>query len=113
MEEYLDLVFSHPDRYTRDAARYLKGCFDFFGYEDVPRPWGAVRRWKLFDLAFADGRSGQRRSDHLVGHEAIQGEFYRILSNFVREGRPNRLVLLHGPNGSAKSTFAHALMSAL
>jgi predicted Ser/Thr protein kinase len=31
----------------------------------------------------------------------------------VREGRPNRLVLLHGPNGSSKSTMAACIMSAL
>jgi hypothetical protein len=41
----------------------------------------------------------------LIGQEHVQEEIYRALSNFVREGRPNRLVLLHGPNGSAKSTI--------
>jgi predicted Ser/Thr protein kinase len=40
-------------------------------------------------------------------------DLYRILSNFVREGRANRLPLLHGPNGSAKSTVARCLMLAL
>lgn len=112
-EEYLDLVAEHPQRHTRDAARYLKGCFDHFGSYDVEAPWGGVRRHRLFDLELADGREGARRSDHLVGHETIQNEFYRVLSNFVREGRANRLILLHGPNGSAKTTFANAIMAAL
>lgn len=112
-EEYLELVVAHPERHTRDAARYLKGCFDHLGTYEIERPWGSVRRFRLFDLPFTDGRGATRRSDHLVGHEAIQEEFYRILSNFGREGRPNRLILLHGPNGSAKTTFAHAIMIAL
>ena len=112
-EEYLDLVLEHPDRHTRDAARYLLGCFNHYGSEIVERPWGHVRRFKLFDLPFHDGKDRRRRSDHLVGHERIQVQFYRALSAFVREGRANRLVLLHGPNGSAKSTFANAMMIAL
>lgn len=112
-EEYLDLVVEHPRRHTRDAARYLKDCFEHYGQYEVERPWGTVRRFRLFDLPFADGAGGPRRSDHLVGHEGIQNEFYRILANFEREGRANRLILLHGPNGSAKTTFTHAIMTAL
>jgi predicted Ser/Thr protein kinase len=49
----------------------------------------------------------------LIGQEHVQEEVYRTLSNFVREGRPNRLILLHGPNGSAKSTIAACIMSGL
>jgi serine protein kinase len=49
----------------------------------------------------------------LVGQEHVQEDIYRALSNFVREGRPNRLVLLHGPNGSAKSTIAQCMMASL
>src|SRR5262249_44360396 len=29
--------------------------------------------------------------------------------SFVQDGRPNKLILLHGPNGSAKSTFIRCL----
>ncbi|MCK6590650.1 MAG: serine protein kinase PrkA, partial [Polyangiaceae bacterium] len=38
---------------------------------------------------------------------------YRVLSNFVQEGRANRLILMHGPNGSAKSTLAACILRAL
>lgn len=113
--EYLELFASHPWRHSRDASRYLRDCFDFYGTYEVERPWGAVRRFRMFDLPFEDspGGEGNRRSDHLVGHEGIQAAVYRVLDNFVREGRANRLVLLHGPNGSAKSTFTHCWMRAL
>jgi predicted Ser/Thr protein kinase len=43
----------------------------------------------------------------------VQNRVYRLLGNFVREGRVNKLILLHGPNGSAKSTFVSNLMRAL
>ena len=43
----------------------------------------------------------------------MQGAVYRLVSNFAREGRTNRLILLHGPNGSAKSTLVACLQRAL
>ena len=56
---------------------------------------------------------GIRRLSAIADNAGDQEEIYRALSNFVREGRPNRLVLLHGPNGSAKSTIAQCMMAAL
>src|SRR5258705_7068711 len=43
----------------------------------------------------------------------VQNQTYRILRTFVQDGRPNKLILLHGPNGSAKSTFIRCLGRAL
>jgi predicted Ser/Thr protein kinase len=90
---------------------------DFFGSYQVERPTGNLKRWKLFDLEFGLHNGGHqaelRLRDRLAGHEAGQEAFYRILDGFEREGRANRLVLLHGPNGSAKSTFAACLMRGL
>jgi predicted Ser/Thr protein kinase len=115
--EYLDLVQENPRRYTRDSGRYLKDCMDFFGSYEVGRPSGSHKRWKLFDLEFGQHNGGHqaelRLRDRLAGQEAAQEAFYRILDGFEREGRANRLVLLHGPNGSAKSTFAACLMRGL
>ena len=115
--EYLDLVQDNPRGHTRDAARYLKDCMDFFGSYEVERPAGHLKRWKLFDLEFGLEDSGHqaelRLRDRLAGNEAAQEAFYRILDGFEREGRANRLVLLHGPNGSAKSTFTACLMRGL
>ena len=115
MDEYLTLVQQNPQRHTRDAAAYLKDCFDHYGSEEVSRPWGKARRWKIFDLDFGEGQSLDRSlaRDRLIGHESIQMAVYRALENFVQEGRINRLLLLHGPNGSAKTTFTHCLFRAL
>src|SRR5688572_8243774 len=110
-EEYLSLVAEHPRRYCRDAAQYLRDAFDHFGTSVVTRPWGELKRFGLFDLPFLSEE--ERRRVKLVGQEHVQAEVYRVLSNFVREGRPNKVVLLHGPNGSAKSTVARCVMTAL
>lgn len=109
--EYLALFATEPVRHSRDAARYVRDMFDYFGRVPSERPWGALTRFKLFDLPFLDDADRQREA--LVGQEAVQLELYRALNNFVREGRPNRVLLLHGPNGSAKSTVAACLMRAL
>jgi predicted Ser/Thr protein kinase len=111
-EEYLDLVAKHPARHTRDAARYVRDCLDHFGSYEVARPTGTARRYRLFDLPFEDEHDGARR-EFLVGQEHVQETLYRTLSNFAREGRSNRLLLLHGPNGSAKSTFAACVLKGL
>ncbi len=109
--EYLALFATDPVRHSRDASRYVRDMFDFFGRTAVDRPWGPMTRFSLFDLPFLDEADRQREA--LVGQEAVQLELYRALNNFVREGRPNRVLLMHGPNGSAKSTVAACLMRAL
>jgi predicted Ser/Thr protein kinase len=118
--EYLELVERHPARHTRDASRYLRDCLDYFGTETIERPTGVVRRFRLFDLPFDEEprtagapAAARGRREHLVGQEHVQEALYRMLGNFAREGRANRLLLLHGPNGSAKSTFAACLMRGL
>src|SRR5688572_14229337 len=110
-QEYLELFASDPVRHSRDASRYLRDTFEHYGKVTLDRPWGTETRFRLFDLPFVDDGAGA--PDALVGQEAIQGELYRVLSNFAREGRPNRIVLMHGPNGSAKSTAAACIMRAL
>ena len=105
--EYLDLVLAHPERQARSVAQYVRDCFDHFGVHERQTPWGSQRAWKLFDAEFDDGR------DRLVGQESAQAAVYRALGRFVQDGRIQRLILLHGPNGSAKSSLINCLMRAL
>lgn len=105
--EYLDLVAAKPYDQLRAAPQYMRDCFDFFGNESVEYSWGTVRRFRLFDIPWADGR------DKLIGQEEVQNRVYRALGNFVNEGVSNKLILLHGPNGSAKSTFVRCIGRAL
>jgi predicted Ser/Thr protein kinase len=105
--EYLTFAFADPMRQLRSSTQYLVDCFDYYGSEAVRYPWGEVQRWKLFDAPWASG------DDRLFGQEAVQSAVYRVLRTFVQDGRPNKLILLHGPNGSAKSTFIRCLGRAL
>ena len=104
--EFMRLVWAHPERHARSAAQYIRDAFDHFGSYEIPTPSGPVRRFKLFD--------GLEDSTHyLIGQETAQNAVYRLLGNFTRQGSINRLVLLHGPNGSAKSSFIGCIARAL
>ena len=105
--EYFGLFSAAPARHARSAAQYLRDVFDHFGTAQVATPRGPVKRWLMFDCPWDDGK------DALMGQEEVQGAVYRLISNFAREGRTNRLILLHGPNGSAKSTFVASLQRAM
>ncbi len=114
-EEYLDRVYEHPARHTRDAAALPPRLLRPLRHRTNGASRGA--RCGAFDCSirgFEAGERRRRRRDHLVGQEALQEVGSTgSLENFVREGRANRLMLLHGPNGSAKTTFAACLMRAL
>jgi predicted Ser/Thr protein kinase len=105
--EYFTLFSNAPARQVRSASQYLHDALDYFGTETVRSPRGSATRWKLFDCPWEGGR------DSLMGQEEVQAAIYRLVSNFAREGRTNRLILLHGPNGSAKSTMVSCLQRAL
>ncbi|HVZ87835.1 MAG TPA: serine protein kinase PrkA [Polyangia bacterium] len=105
--EYVTLFGADPIRQLRSAAQYVRDVFDYFGTEPVRTPRGPMTHWKLFDTPWDHGK------DALVGQEEVQAAVYRLVANFAREGRTNRLILLHGPNGSAKSTFVGCLQRAM
>jgi len=100
---YLERLLQRPDLQCRGAAHYIRDTFDHFGVEKIKTPAGEYKRFKMFDAAFRDG------AGRVAGQEHAQETIYRLLNNFTREGRANRLILLHGPNGSAKTSLLRAL----
>jgi len=115
-QEYMEAFFEAPRVHARDAAQYIRDCFDFYGTENVQKPWGTVRRFKLFDRPFDQSPAGAQEGEGgapVIGQEDVQNAIYRVMSSFVRAGRVHKLVLLHGPNGSAKSSIVAALQRGL
>lgn len=106
--EWMDVFFQHPRLQARNAAQYVRDVFDHFGSEQVAGPRGTVRRFKLFDSVGGEGRDVR-----VAGQEEVQNAIYRAIGNFVRAGRVNKLILLHGPNGSAKSSLVGAIVRGL
>ncbi|MCA9713628.1 MAG: hypothetical protein H6713_30670 [Myxococcales bacterium] len=105
-QEWFEMLCAAPSRHARGAAQYVRDAFDFYGRREVHIPSGKISRFRLFDCEFDGGY-------RLVGQEPAQNAFYEALDSFVRIGRINKLLLLHGPNGSAKTTFLDAVQRAL
>ncbi|MFH1435189.1 MAG: serine protein kinase PrkA, partial [Pseudomonadota bacterium] len=106
-DDYLTEAAGKPKLHLRDAAVYIRDMFDHYGTREVQYPWAKKTRFKLFDQPFGNDR------DALAGQEESQETFYNLLQSFVREGRPHRFIILHGPNGSSKSTFVNCIARAL
>lgn len=112
LDEYLALLAEHPLRQLRGSAQYTADMMDWFGTEPLRDGHalyhtGIQHRFKLFD------QSVDAITRKVVGQEHVQNRIYRALRGFSRQGFNNKLLLLHGPNGSAKSSIAHALMSGM
>lgn len=106
-EGWLRLLQTRPYELTRNAAQYAADMMDHFGVEEVDGIGGKVRRFKIFD---DEGRGGDGK---VVGQEEVQNEVYRCLNEFVQRRQIDRMILLHGPNGSSKTTFVAALVRGL
>lgn len=106
---YLKLLGEAPASLTRTAARYLVDALDASGTTELKAYGRPSRRWNAFD----DPGSPGEASFEVFGHEDVQTRIYEILSEFARRGRSDRFILLHGPNGSAKSSIIEALVRTL
>lgn len=96
--DYIKLVRENPRSHVRTATMYIKDTFDFFG-KDKEGHFNFFSH-KEHDL---NPVSGQLNIHKLL---------YKSLSAFVEEGFANKLILLVGPNGSAKSSIIKHIMKA-
>lgn len=105
-QEFMEIFAQSPAQYMRDSANYLKDMFDNFGKRKPENSSLAEFRFKLFDL-------GTEKGDPIIGGENVQMEIYSTLTAFSRQGAASKLIVLHGPNGSAKSSTVDAISHAM
>lgn len=103
-DEYLNEVMEKPATHLRNAAQYFVDMVDSFGTYDVKTPVKTLKRYRVFDADFLD------QEGKIFGHERVQHELISHIKNFAKTGRIDKLLLLHGPNGSAKTSIVQALM---
>lgn len=104
--EWFEMVCEQPQIHLRNAAQYMRDAVEHFGARDVRTPRGQVKRYRIFDREFDDGH-------RLVGQEHAQNAFLEEIAGFCRLGKIDKLLLLRGPNGSAKSTLLECLHAGL
>ncbi|MEM7168006.1 MAG: serine protein kinase PrkA [Planctomycetota bacterium] len=106
-EQYLEGFVRNPWPYLRTSAQYCLDMMDFFGSYEVERIGVKDRRWRVFDCEH------DKPFDALVGQERVQNAIYRQLLHFARRGYCDKMLLLHGPNGSSKTTTVDLLFRGL
>jgi len=105
--EYLDLVRQQPG-IARNAYQRLYDLIEDYGHEDYTEYKKTIRRYKFFDDPFEDGK------DAVFGIDIHLMKLVRVLrAAALGYGPEKRVLLLHGPVGSAKSTIARLLKKGL
>jgi serine protein kinase len=105
--EYLSLVQRKPN-VARNAYQRLYDLIESYGHDDYTEYKKAIRRYRFFDDPVENGADGVFGIDiHLM-------KLVRVLrAAALGYGPEKRVLLLHGPVGSAKSTIARLLKKGL
>lgn len=106
---YLQRLMDEPLRMTRNAATFMKDTFEYFGERqsaNAEQNGSELGRFQLFDRDTAT-------TNPIIGGELVQGEIYNVLDSFSRIGFANKLILMHGPNGSSKTSTVEAICAAM
>src|SRR5262245_11634421 len=102
-DEYLDIVREHPE-VTRTAYQRLYDMITSHGTEQVPENKDKVTRFRFF-TEFAS-----RHGDAIYGLERSLMQLVNTFKSAAKGyGTERRVLLLHGPVGSSKSTIARLL----
>ena len=105
-QAYLEIAERNP-LVARNAWQRLLDMIESHGFDD-PEKRGGVRRWRIFDDPFDRGR------DAVYGLDVPLNQLVQVLrAGAQRFGPEKRVILLHGPVGSAKSTIVRILKRGL
>jgi len=106
-EDYLEIVRQDP-RVTRSAYQRIYDMIIAYGSEEYTRNRESLVHYRFFDDPFENGR------DAVFGLDKPIMELVRIFHSAARSyGTERRVLLLHGPVGTAKSTIVRLLKKGL
>lgn len=106
-EEYLDLVYENP-KVARSAFQRVYDMVMSFGTEEYTEYKKRIIRYKFFNDPFGGG------NDAIFGLDIHLMKMVQVLKAAARRyGTEKRVILLHGPVGSSKSTVARLLKKSL
>lgn len=106
-EQYLEIVRQDP-KVTRTAFQRIYDMLISYGYEEYTRNRETLVHFCFFDDPFENGK------DAVFGLDKPLMELARIFHSAARNyGTERRVLLLHGPVGTAKSTIVRLLKKGL
>lgn len=97
--EYLDMVCADPYRHTRTTYQLAFDMIQHFGSETFEDSGETVRRYKLFDDPFNEGKNA------IYGLERTISRLVKYIRAGAREEGKERIFVLHGPVGTAKTSI--------
>ncbi len=106
-QEYLDLVVANP-RVARDSFQRIYDMIVHFGFERYKSLRQEMMRYRFFSDPFDDGADAIFGLDKPLMNLV---DFFKSASH--QYGTERRILLLHGPVGSSKSTIARLLKKGL
>ncbi|MHC4839875.1 MAG: hypothetical protein ACYTDT_02800 [Planctomycetota bacterium] len=101
--EYLDRVVEDPYAYTRTTYQLTFDMIQHFGSEEFEDSGERVRRFKLFDDPFNAGKNA------IYGLERTISKLVKYIRAGAREEGKERIFVLHGPVGTAKTSIIDLL----
>jgi serine protein kinase len=106
-EEYLDIVAKNP-KVARSAFQRVYDMVMSFGSEEYTEYKKKITRYKFFNDPYGNG------GDAIFGLDIHLMKLVQVLKAAARRyGTEKRVILLHGPVGSSKSTVARLLKKSL
>jgi serine protein kinase len=106
-QDYLDIVANNP-KVTRNAYQRMYDMIKSYGSNDFYEYKKKITRYHFFDDPIENGR------DSVFGIDIHLMKLVRVFrSAALGYGTEKRIILLHGPVGSAKSTIARLLKKGL
>jgi len=106
-DQYLDIVRQDP-RIARSAFQRLYDMVVSYGYESYTRNRETLVHYSFFDDPIEEGK------DAVFGIDRALMELVQVFQSAARRyGTERRVILLHGPVGTAKSTIVRLLKKGL
>ena len=105
--QFINLVQEQPRKYIRNSWQYILDTMEYFGTrESSSHGIEYPMRFKLFDM-------GTEEKIPIISGEQAQSEIHNILKSFNKSAHGLKLVLLHGPNGSAKTSTIETIANGM
>ncbi|MCB9895619.1 MAG: hypothetical protein H6839_14325 [Planctomycetes bacterium] len=97
--EYLNQVCADPYKHTRTTYQLTFDMIQHFGSDTFEDSGEQVRRYKLFDDPFSNGKNA------IYGLERTISRLVKYIRAGAREEGKERIFVLHGPVGTAKTSI--------
>ncbi len=100
-DQYMENISKNPSKFIRNASKYVLDTFEYFGKKEIKTLTGTkIDRYAVFDV-------GTEQNGSVIGGEFVHKEMITILQKLSNNPVPAKLIVLHGPNGSAKTWLKH------